>query len=115
MKLEAKYKAQMVELGIWQEAFAPSVHEMCMLEREIRRTRAAWKATAEDGKNPSPLDDHYTLIRQQSKDLQALRESLGLTPRGLRRLSPAFGAASKSDTEPAEITPLEMVRRRRAQ
>lgn len=114
MTLEEKYKAQMVRLGVWDEAFVPTVKDMCQLEREIRRCRNAWKATAEDGKHPSPLDDHYTLLRQLSRELQAYRETLGLTPKGLRRLRSGPIAAEPERT-PASVTVLDAVRRRKAQ
>ncbi len=115
MTLEERYKAQMERLGTWDEAFAPTVKDMCQLEREIRRTQNAWKATAEDGKHPSPLDDHYTLLRKLRQELQDYRETLGLTPKGLRRLRP--GAIAQEPERPeATITVLdEVIKRRKAQ
>lgn len=112
MTLEDKYKSQMIALGTWRDAFEPTLRDMCMLEREIRRVRKAWKATAEEGEAPSPLDDHYTLIRTLSKELQGYRESLGLTPRGLRKLTAGFTVDQEKPA--AEITVLDKVRKRRA-
>ena len=86
MTKEEKYRQEMIALGTWHTAFVPMVHDLCVLERELSRTRAAWKRTAPPGQSPSPLDPHYALIRQQSRDIMALRDALGLTPRGLRRL-----------------------------
>ncbi|MBR2697505.1 MAG: hypothetical protein IKE76_02860 [Clostridia bacterium] len=86
MTLEEKYKNLMISLGTWNEAYAPVVHELCMLERDERRTRAAWKKTAPPGKSPSTLDPHYAQIRQQVRDAMALRDALGLTPKALRRM-----------------------------
>ncbi|MBO7668416.1 MAG: hypothetical protein J6T26_08145 [Firmicutes bacterium] len=86
MTKEDKYKAVMESLGTWNVAYAPLVHELCILEREISRARAAWKRTAPPGGSPSPLDPHYTMIRQMVREATALRDTLGLTPRGLRRI-----------------------------
>ena len=113
MKAEDKYRKQMERLGIWDEAFAPTVHDMCILEREIRRCRAAWKETAEDGKSPSPLDDHYTLLRQLSRELQTYRETLGLTPKGLRRLR-AGAIAQEPEPKETKLTVLDEIRKRKA-
>jgi len=113
MKAEDKYRAEMERLGIWDDAFLPTVHDMCMLEREIRRCRAAWKETAEDGKNPSPLDEHYTLLRQLSKELQGYRETLGLTPKGLRRLR-AGAIAQEPEQKDVRLTVLDEIRKRKA-
>ena len=76
----------------------------------------AWKETAEDGKNPSPLDPHYALIRQQQRDILAMRTALGLTPMSLRRIR-GQGVESnhpaEAGREPATV--LELVRRKAAQ
>lgn len=114
MKAEDKYKAQMERLGIWDDAFLPTVHDMCMLEREIRRCRTAWKQTAEDGEAPSPLDEHYTLLRQLSRELQGYREALGLTPKGLRRLRVNTLPVACDPPEAARLTVLDEIRKRKA-
>lgn len=124
MKAEDKYRAQMERLGTWDEAFLPTVHDMCMLEREIRRVRKAWEETAPWGKpdkngkprreHPSPLDEHYTLLRQLSKELQGYREALGLTPKGLRRLRAGAIAQEPERPEAARLTVLDEIRKRKA-
>lgn len=96
MKKEDQYRQQLVEMGIWQEAFAPAVHQLAIMERELSRTMKAWKATAKDGQSPSVLDKLYPVIVKQRADILAHRESLGLTPKGLKRLR--RGAVSESDT-----------------
>ena len=96
---EAKYRTMLQALGVWQEAFAPAVHSMCILEREISRTRTAWSRTTPRGVAPSPMDPLYTLIRQQERDLLAYRDALGLTPKGLRRLKAASIVPESAGTE----------------
>lgn len=90
---ESIYIEQLKELGIWDPAFAGAVHDLAVLEREMSRTRKAWKATAEDGEAPSPLDEHYQIILQQGREIARLREALGMTPKGLRRIRTAHDEA----------------------
>lgn len=108
---EAKYRRSLEALNIYHEAMDPVIHDLCVLERECARTRKAWKATAEDGKNPSPLDEHYALIRAQQRDILAMRTALGLTPMALKRIR---GSASSEAPEDEDKGPtvLEIVRRR---
>ena len=89
MSKEAKYIEQLKELGIWDDAFRGTVHDLAVLEREQSRARKEWKATAEDGDAPSMLDELYQLILQQGRDIAKLREALGMTPKGLRRIRTA--------------------------
>lgn len=100
MRIEDKYEAQLKELGIWQEAFAPEVHTLAMMERELRREQAAWrkasadlKARREGGTIEKDLatllkavDAHYALILTLRRDILSHRDALGLTPKGLQRL-----------------------------
>lgn len=105
---EEKYIEQLRALGIWDEAFRGAVHDLAVLEREQSRTRKAWKNTAEAGAAPSTLDEHYQMILQQGRDIARLRETLGLTPKALRRVK---GTIS-TDAAPREDTPsvLSLVR-----
>lgn len=86
MGKEAEYLAQLQSLGIYEEAFRPAVHQLCIQERELSRVMKAWKATAPPGKSPSVLDPHYDVITKLRKDILVIRESLGLTPKGLQRI-----------------------------
>ena len=109
MTKEEKYKAMMESLGTWNAAYAPLVHELCILEREISRARAAWKRTAPPGSPPSPLDPHYAMIRQMVREETNLRDALGLTPRGLRKLR-GVGTSEGSGEEHAGGTVLSLIR-----
>lgn len=110
---EAKYKSMMESLGTWNVAYEPLVHELCILEREISRARAAWKKTAPPGAAPSPLDPHYAMIRQMVRESTALRDALGLTPRGLRRIK-SQATAEGSGEKPEQDSVLSIVRRKYA-
>ena len=108
---EAKYRRDLQALGIYHEAMDPLIHDLAVLERECARTRKAWKDTAEDGKNPSPLDEHYALIRAQQRDILQMRTALGLTPMALKRIKGSASAEPQEDEEKAP-TVLEVVRRK---
>ena len=81
MTREQIYTAQLQDLGVWHPAFAPAVRTLAELEREHQRTRKAWRTAG------SAYDSVlYPVIERQRRDILAHRESLGLTPKGLRRL-----------------------------
>ena len=109
MTKEEKYRQEMIALGTWHTAFAPMVHDLAILERELSRTRAAWKRTAAPGAAPSPLDPHYQMIRQQCRDIMALRDALGLTPKALRRVK-GTGTTEGTNEDPLPGTILSIVR-----
>lgn len=111
---EEKYKTMMESLGTWNVAYEPLVHELCILEREISRARAAWKQTAPPGGPPSPLDPHYTMIRQMVREATALRDTLGLTPRGLRRIKGINTGEGSGEDHRDDDNVLSLVRRRYA-
>ena len=86
MAREDEYKKQLKEPGIYEPAFDAAVHDLCIMERELSRTMKAWKATAEPKQAPLTTDPLYAQIQAQRKEINAVRESLGLTPRGLQKL-----------------------------
>lgn len=114
---EVKYTEAMASLGIYDPAFAGEIHQLCILERELSRTMKLWKATAPEGKAPSPTDPLYAVITQQRRDILAHRDALGLTPKALKRLqrreAPA-PAAEPQSSSPALSAVLEGLRSRAA-
>lgn len=92
MTREEKYKAQLIALGIWEDAFAPLVEDLAKAERRRTRIEKAWSATAPVGGKPSFLDPHYQLLAQLDRVILAYRETMGLTPKALRKLR---GAAAE--------------------
>ena len=112
MSKEADYRARMEALGIWDDAFAGAVHDLCMMERDQAKTRTAWRAALAKGdKKAAELAE---LLMNQDKAIQAHRDALCLTPKALRRLQDTFGAQSAAP--PGKVTPmsaLEIVRKRR--
>ena len=84
MTREKKYTDQLKELGIYHPAFDPEIKMVADMERELQRISRAWK---ESGR---PVDsDEYPAIVQLRRDILTHKDSLGLTPKGLRRLKGA--------------------------
>lgn len=109
MTREQKYMEQMQALGIWQEAFRPSVKELADMERELQRLRKRWR---ERGCPVETIKDPlYPSICALRRDILSQRDALGLTPKGLKR----FRARISDEPEPEETTPtvLSLVRDRR--
>ena len=94
MTKEQVYAQQLKDLGVYDPAFDPAIHVLCIQERELSRAMKAWKATA--GKNEAPLitDPQYAEISKLRRDILARQDALGLTPKGLQRLRKATGPAS---------------------
>ena len=104
MAKEDLYKQQLQDLGVYDPAFDPAIHVLCIQERELSRAMKAWKATA-PGKNefPSITDPLYLEISKLRRDILARQDALGLTPKGLQRLRKNMAPAS-SDATPAAGT-----------
>lgn len=102
---EQIYTAQLKELGIYEPAFAPEISTLAQLERELTRAKKAWSATAPPGGKPSVLDPHYQVICSLRREILAHRETLGLTPKALRRLrGPAGGEGADQDLIGEKLT-----------
>ena len=99
MTKEQVYQKQMEELGIWKEIFLPELRTLCRCERELTRAEKAWSRTAPPGGKPSFLDDHFPVIQKLRVEILQHREALGLTPKALRKLTGAEGAAGPDQQE----------------
>ena len=106
MAKEAIYKQQLQDLGVYDPAFDPAIHVLCIQERELSRAMKAWSATSLKGQAPSITDPLYQEISKLRRDILARQDALGLTPKGLQRLrknapppdtgaAPAVGTANK--------------------
>lgn len=110
MTREEVYAGQLRALGIYEEAFEPEIKMLAQLERELTRAKKAWSATAPKGSKPSLLDPHYAVITNLRREILVHRESLGLTPKALRRLR---GATAAGPDEASLITErLDLIARR---
>ena len=101
---EAIYRQQLESLGVYDEAFDPAIHVLCIQERELSRAMKAWKATAAKDQAPLITDPLYQEIAKLRRDILARQDALGLTPKGLQRLRKNMGTGS-GDATPAAGTP----------
>ena len=100
MAKETVYKQQLQSLGVYDPAFDPAIHVLCIQERELSRAMKAWKATVGKNDAPSITDPLYQEIAKLRRDILARQDALGLTPKGLQRLRK--NAAPPS----SEVTPI---------
>ena len=118
MTREEKYTQQMKELGIYREIFAPEIHTLAGLERDLQRLTKRWKddgcpTVERRGRGPATSDKTLDAIMALRKEILAHRDALGLTPKGLKRLKPEMGGGeSKPDRHQGTV--LELVRARSA-
>ena len=101
---EAQYRQQLSDLGVYDPAFDPAIHVLCIQERELSRAMKAWKATVSKDESPSITDPLYAEISKLRRDILARQDALGLTPKGLQRLRKNAAPAS-SDAAPIAGTP----------
>ena len=101
---EAKYQQQLESLGVYDPAFDPAIHVLCIQERELHRAMKAWSATVPKGQAPSIADPLYQEISKLRRDILARQDALGLTPKGLQRLRKSAAPAS-TDPGPVAGTP----------
>lgn len=105
MAKEQQYKQKLINLGVYDEAFDPAIHVLCIQERELSRAMKAWKATAPSKNDaPSITDPLYAEISKLRRDILARQDALGLTPKGLQRLR-KNATPSSSEATPIAGTP----------
>ena len=104
MAKEETYKQQLQDLGVYDPAFDPAIHVLCIQERELSRAMKAWKATADKDQAPLITDPLYQEISKLRRDILARQDALGLTPKGLQRLR-KNAAPTSADAAPIAGTP----------
>lgn len=110
MTREQIYKAQLKELGVYEDAFDPEIKTLASLERDLTRAKKEWSATAAAGAKPSLLDPLYGVIVGLRREILAHREALGLTPKALRKLR-GPSASGSSDEDPITAALNRIVKR----
>lgn len=101
---ETTYRRQLQDLGVYDPAFDPAIHVLCIQERELSRAMKAWKATAAKDQAPLITDPLYQEISKLRRDILARQDALGLTPKGLQRLR-KNAAPTSADAAPIAGTP----------
>ena len=97
-------------LGIWQDSFKPAVKDLADMERDRQKLRKRWR---ERGRPVETIRDPlYSTICALNRDILAMRDSLGLTPKGLKRFRAVIGEEPETHEEKPP-TVLSIVRDRR--
>lgn len=103
MGREAMIRADMEAVGTYNPIFDKSIKDLARRERELSRAEKAWrKAYFIDGVQQEPKmvatltnkqgapytakDPFYTEVARLRKEVEALRQQLGLTPKSLQRV-----------------------------
>ena len=116
MTREQKYIEQMQRLGIYDEIFEPEVHTLCIMERDLQRLTKRWKeegyrTVEKNGRGPAATDRTFDAIMTLRRQVLAMKDALGLTPKALVRLKgrPA-PAEDETDDKIQALTILDEVR-----
>lgn len=95
MTREQIYTKQLQELGVYEDAFIPIIKDLSEAERQRQRAYKEWRAEAKKERgpkaSPSFTSDLWPVICDLDKKILTYRESMGLTPKSLRRLRGATG------------------------
>ena len=113
MTKEQKYTDALQQLGVYNPAFDPVIHQLCKLEREEGRADKAWRATAAEGKAPLATDPAYDALQRIRRDILQHWDALGLTPKAFKRLQRQAQAAAEAGIQtasPAMSTLLDSLR-----
>lgn len=106
MSKEKEIQEQLTALGVYDPAFDPEIHTLCVMERELSRAMKAWKATAPDKNTaPSVEDPIYEVICKMRRDILQHRDSLGLTPKALQRLRRGMAQAPNDEAVTGTASP----------
>ena len=81
-------------VGVYNEIFEPAIKSLAKAERQLSRAEKEWRA--QGGKMVAELvnktgaaytakDPYWTAVEQLRKDVQSMRNQLGLTPTGLNK------------------------------
>ena len=116
MTREQKYTEQMKRLGIYDEIFDPEIHTLCIMERDLQRLTKRWKddgcqTVERNGRGPAATDRTFDAIMTLRRQILAIKDALGLTPKALARLKgrPVQAEEEQDDRTP-ELTILDEVR-----
>ena len=115
MTREQKYTAQMERLGIYDEAFAPEIHTLCIMERDLQRIMKRWKeegcrTVEKNGRGPATTDKNFDAIMTLRRQILFLKDALGLTPKALARLKGRPVQPEPEEEDDGKTTVLELVR-----
>ena len=111
MGREAMIRADMESVGTYNTIFEPTIKQLAKLERELSKAEKNWRAAGgqmvaelvnKTGGKYTAKDPNYAVVDQLRKDIQALRNQLGLTPTSLKRARQKAEAMSSGQQSPLE-------------
>lgn len=95
MAREEKIREAMKAAGVYNEIFEDSVKALAKAERQLARSEKEWRKQGgkmvaqlvnKTGAEYTAKDPYWAVVEAQRKDVQAMREKLGLTPSGLKKV-----------------------------
>lgn len=97
MKREDAIADKMREAGTYDPIYDEEIHVLAGMERDLKRAMSRWKGKVECGGEGgdfnSPL---WPVVQSLRKDVLSHYDSLGLTPKGMKRLRSGGGEADDS-------------------
>ena len=111
MGREAMIRADMESVGVYSPIYDKSIQQLAKLERELSRAEKTWKAAGglmvveqvnKTGATYTAKDPNYSAVEALRKDIQSLRNQLGLTPTGLKRAQARAASSLSSGPSPVE-------------
>ena len=102
MGREAMIRADMEAVGTYNPIFDATIKQLARAERELSRAEKTWRENGgamvaelvnKTGATYTAKDPHYAVVDQLRKDILALRNQLGLTPKSLNRVKEQQSAA----------------------
>ena len=103
MAREDKIREAMKAAGIYSEIFEDAIHDLAKAERQLSRAEKEWRKqggqmvaelTNKTGATYTAKDPYWAVVESQRRDVQTMREKLGLTPSGMKK---ARRAAADAD------------------
>lgn len=94
MNREQKIKADMESLGVYSPVFDKAIHDLSVAEKRLSRAEKEWKKHGsltvseqvnKTGATYTAKDPYWAVVESMRRDVNALRNQLGLTPAGLSR------------------------------
>ena len=102
MAREDKIREAMRSAGIYNEIFEDSISTLAKAERQLSRAEKEWRKAGgkmvteqvnKAGAAYTAKDPFWAVVEAQRRDVQTMREKLGLTPSGLKKVQARTGEA----------------------
>lgn len=110
MTREQTIAAKMREAGTYDPIYDEEIHVLAGMERDLKRALSQWKKSTDKGGDGGDFNAAlWPTVQSLRKDILAHYDSLGLTPKGMKRLRSAAAADSPSAVQTASPAISEML------